>query len=230
MENSDSLNKKELQNLDKSSKELGMGGYLDNEISEDSYRKRMSQRKKIQEKRLEKRNKEKGLIIVLTGNGKGKTTSALGTVLRTLGYGHKVSIIQFIKGGWNPGEFKALKVFGENLKWHAFGEGFTWETQNREKDFELVNKSWQLSIDYLKDDSFKLIVLDEINIAMKLGYIKPEKVIEGITKRPELTHVILTGRKAPKQIIEIADLVTEMNLIKHPFKEQGIKAQEGIEF
>tara|TARA_B100000700_G_C14825754_1_gene752189 strand:+ start:195 stop:887 length:693 start_codon:yes stop_codon:yes gene_type:complete len=220
----------ESSKLDIQAKKLTMGGFLVKESENEAYKKRMRQRKEIQEKRLEERNIKKGLIIVFTGNGKGKTTAALGIALRTLGHDENVAILQFIKGGWEPGEARSLQMFKEKLEWHSLGEGFTWETQDRERDKELVSKAWLKSLDYLLDKKYKLVVLDEILIAIKLGYLSPKEVLNGIKKRPLFTHVVLTGRNAPKEIIETADLVTEMKLLKHPFKEQGIKAQEGIEF
>ena len=219
-----------LNKLDKVAEEIGMGGNLISNVTEDKYRKRMEKRKEIQTKRLKERKKEKGLIIITTGEGKGKTTAALGMGIRTIGHNHKVAIIQFIKGGWEPGESLALKIFGDNLKFHACGEGFTWETQDRDKDMSLVNSSWKKALSYLKDPNYKLIILDEIIIAIKLGYIDEDEIIKGINMRPELTHVVLTGRGASTKLIDSADLVTEMKLIHHPFKEQGVKAQEGIEY
>ena len=219
-----------LDNLDKSADEIGMGGNLIQNITEEKYRQRMEKRKEVQIQRLKERKKEKGLIIITTGQGKGKTTAALGIAIRTLGHNHKVAIIQFIKGGWEPGESLALKVFEDKLKFHAFGEGFTWETQDRNKDINLVKSSWLKALSYLKDPNYKLIILDEIIVAIKLGYINEDEVIKGINLRPELTHVVLTGRGASKNLIDSADLVTEMKLIHHPFREQGVKAQEGIEY
>ena len=226
------VNKKnsKLNNLDKSAEEIGMGGNLIQIITEEKYRERMKRRKEVQTQRLIERNKEKGLIIIKTGQGKGKTTAALGMGIRTLGHNHKVAIIQFIKGGWEPGELLALRIFGDKLKFHAFGEGFTWETQDRTKDINLVKSSWIKALSYLKDPNYKLIILDEIIVAIKLGYIDENEIINGINLRPELTHVILTGRGASKKLIDSADLVTEMKLIHHPFREQGVKAQEGIEY
>ena len=226
------VNKKNsrLNNLDKSAEEIGMGGNLIQNITEEKYRERMEKRKEVQTQRLKERNKEKGLIIIKTGQGKGKTTAALGMGIRTLGHNHKVAIIQFIKGGWEPGELLALRIFGDKLKFHAFGEGFTWETQDRTKDINLVKSSWIKALSYLKDPNYKLIILDEIIVAIKLGYIDENEIINGINLRPELTHVILTGRGASKKLIDSADLVTEMKLIHHPFREQGVKAQEGIEY
>ncbi len=219
-----------LENLDKIAQEIGMGGNLMPNITEEKYRERMQKRREIQTKRLKERNKEKGLIIINTGHGKGKTTAALGMGLRTIGHGQKVAIIQFIKGGWEPGESLALKMFGDKLKFHACGEGFTWETQNRSKDINLVNSTWEIAINYIKDPNYKLVILDEIIVAIKLGYIDENKIINGINLRPELTHIVLTGRGASKKLIDSADLVTEMKLIHHPFREQGVKAQEGIEY
>jgi len=219
-----------LKNLDNSAEKIGMGGNLIPNITEEQYREKMKKRKEVQTLRLKERNKEKGLIIINTGLGKGKTTAALGMGLRTIGHGHKVAIIQFIKGGWEPGESLALKMFGDKLKFHACGEGFTWETQNRNKDINLVNSSWEKAKNYIKDPTYKLIILDEIIVAIKLGYIDENEIINGINFRPELTHVVLTGRGASKKLIDSADLVTEMKLIHHPFREQGVKAQEGIEY
>ena len=219
-----------LNDLDRNAEEIGMGGNLISNISEEKYRNRMKKRKEVQTERLKERTKEKGLIIINTGQGKGKTTAALGLALRTIGHNHKVAIIQFIKGGWEPGESLALKIFRDKLKFHAFGEGFTWETQDRDKDMKLVHLSWEKALSYIKDINYKLIILDEIIVAIKLGYIDEDEIINGINLRPELTHVVLTGRGASKKLIESADLVTEMKLIHHPFREQGVKAQEGIEY
>ena len=209
---------------------VGMGGDLAPEANAEAYRKRMARRREVQQQRVGERNLEKGLVLVFTGDGKGKTTAALGLVLRTLGHGERVAVVQFIKGGWQPGEAKALELFGEALHWHALGEGFTWETQDRDRDRALVQQAWQRSCDYLADAERKLVVLDEVNVALKLGYLAVEQVIEGLALRPPLTHVALTGRGAPPALLERADLVTEMKLVRHPFREQGVKAQAGIEF
>jgi len=222
---------KEITNLDVEAKELGIGGKLSPETNEILYKKRMQKRKDIQSKRLKARKTKKGLLIVFTGDGKGKTTASLGMALRTVGHGRKVAIIQFIKGSWTTGEEKALRNLSPNISWHALGEGFTWETQDRVRDEELVKGAWQLAKTFIKDESYKLIILDEINIATKLGYLSPEEIttfIKNLNNRKN--HIVLTGRGASELIINQADLVTEMKLIKHPFKEQGIKAQECIEF
>ena len=216
--------------LDAAAAELGPGGDLAPEADQDGYRRRMARRKEVQQQRVGERNLEKGLVLVFTGDGKGKTTAALGLALRTLGHGDQVAVVQFIKGGWQPGEAKALELFGEALHWHALGEGFTWETQDRDRDRQLVQQAWEQSLVYLADASRKLVVLDEVNVALKLGYLGIEQVLAGLNLRPELTHVALTGRGAPPQLLERADLVTEMKLVRHPFREQGVKAQRGIEF
>ena len=225
------LSSEQLFNLDNQAIEVGMGGKLSPECNESSYKKRMQQRKEIQAERLKIRKSQKGLLIVFTGNGKGKTTASLGMVLRAIGHGYKVAIIQFIKGGWTTGEEKALKNLSSNISWHSLGEGFTWETQDRIKDEKLVQDAWQLAKKYLKNDSYKLVILDEINIATKLGYLDPEEIIKFLKSLDNRNnHVVLTGRGASDSIINYADLVTEMKLIRHPFKEQGIKAQKCVEF
>ena len=216
--------------LDRAAAELGPGGDLAPEKEAEAYRRRMARRQEVQRQRVGERNLEKGLVLVFTGDGKGKTTAALGLALRTLGHGDQVAVVQFIKGGWQPGEAKALELFGEALHWHALGEGFTWETQDRDRDRQLVQQAWEQSLAYLADASRKLVVLDEVNVALKLGYLGIEQVLAGLDLRPELTHVALTGRGAPPQLLERADLVTEMKLVRHPFREQGVKAQRGIEF
>jgi cob(I)alamin adenosyltransferase len=216
--------------LDRQAEDLGPGGDLAPEVDPEAYRRRMQRRREVQQQRVGERNLEKGLVLVFTGDGKGKTTAALGLVLRTLGHGEQVAVLQFIKGGWHPGEARALELFGEALHWQALGEGFTWETQDRERDRLLVQRAWERSCGYLADPSRKLVVLDEINVALKLGYLDPAQVLEGLDLRPPLTHVALTGRGAPAALLERADLVTEMKAIRHPFREQGVKAQAGIEF
>ena len=218
-------------NLDSQAKELGMGGKLSPDSDENSYKKRMQQRKDIQSERLQMRNTKKGLLMVFTGNGKGKTTAALGMALRTIGHGYKVAIIQFIKGGWTTGEEKALKNLSPKISWHSLGEGFTWETQDRIRDEKLVQEAWQLAKKYIQNESYKLIILDEINIATKLGYLATEEIITFLKSLKNRTnHIVLTGRGASDSIINYADLVTEMKLTKHPFKEQGIKAQKCVEY
>ncbi|WP_119260947.1 cob(I)yrinic acid a,c-diamide adenosyltransferase [cyanobacterium endosymbiont of Rhopalodia gibberula] len=199
-------------------------------LSPEQYQKKMQRRKEAQAQRLAKMSDEKGLVIVNTGNGKGKTTAALGMVIRSLGHGFRVAVVQFIKGAWEPAEKEVLSQWGERLEFYAMGEGFTWETQDQERDIENVQVAWEKGLSFICNKKYRLVLLDEINVALKLGYLNVDTVLEGLSQKPNTTHVILTGRGAPPPLIERADLVTEMTLIKHPFKEQGIKAQPGIEF
>ena len=202
----------------------------DTNLSPEKYQQKMQRRKEVQEKRLAEASKEKGLIVVNTGNGKGKTTAALGMVMRSLGHGYKVAIIQFIKGAWEPAEKAVLSKWENQLEFLAMGEGFTWDTQDRERDILKAQQAWEKAVSFINNLDYQLVLLDEVNIALKLGYLEVETVVEALKQKPEQTHVILTGRGATTELIEGADLVTEMKLIKHPFKEQGIKAQPGIEF
>ena len=194
------------------------------------YKQKMQRRKEVQQQRVAEKNREKGLIIVNTGNGKGKTTAALGMVVRSLGHGYNVAIVQFIKGAWEPAEKAVLSQWEKQLQFHAMGEGFTWETQDRDRDIDKAKAAWQKALEYIKNPDYRLVLLDEVNIALKLGYLDVADVIAGLEQKPEDTRVILTGRGAPSELIDRADLVTEMTLVKHPFKEQGVKAQPGIEF
>ncbi|MGV0028026.1 cob(I)yrinic acid a,c-diamide adenosyltransferase [Phormidesmis priestleyi] len=196
----------------------------------EKHRQKMQRRKEVQDQRLSNMTAEKGLVIVNTGNGKGKTTAALGMVLRSLGHGYKVAIVQFIKGAWEPAEKAAFAHWGDQLQFHALGEGFTWETQDRDRDILKATEAWETALSFIHDPEYRLVLLDEINIALKLGYLNVETVLSGLAEKPEESHVILTGRGAPAALIDRADLVTEMTLVKHPFREQGIKAQPGIEF
>lgn len=199
-------------------------------LSPEQYQQKMQRRKAIQEQRVAQASQEKGLIIVNTGNGKGKTTAALGMVMRSLGHGFRVAIVQFIKGAWEPAEKAVLSRWEEQLEFYAMGEGFTWETQDRERDIQKARLAWEKGLSLIKNPDYQLVLLDEINVALKLGYLEVHTVLAGLAQKPPQTHVILTGRGAPAELIEVADLVTEMKLIKHPFREQGIKAQAGIEF
>jgi cob(I)alamin adenosyltransferase len=196
----------------------------------DAHAQRMQRRKAIQDRRMAETVTDRGLVIVHTGAGKGKTTAALGMVLRSLGHGYHVAIVQFIKGAWEPAEKRAFEPWGQQLQFHATGEGFTWETQDRERDRQMAQAGWQVALRYLADADFKLVLLDEVNVALKKDYVSIDQVLDGIALRPPGTHVVLTGRNAPEALIARADLVTEMSLIKHPLKLQRIRAQAGIEF
>jgi cob(I)alamin adenosyltransferase len=206
-------------------------------LTDEQYRTKMQRRKQVQEQRLAQASQEKGLIIVNTGNGKGKTTAALGMVLRSLGHGYRVAIIQFIKGAWEPAEKAAFQHWTSapssqtpQLEFLAMGEGFTWETQDRERDTQKAQAAWEKALEFIRNPDFRLVLLDEVNVALKLDYLNVEDILAGLAQKPPETHVILTGRGAPPGLIERADLVTEMTLVKHPFREQGIKAQPGIEY
>jgi cob(I)alamin adenosyltransferase len=199
-------------------------------LSAEQYKQKMQQRQEVQRNRLAQRNLEKGLIIVHTGNGKGKTTAALGMVMRSLGHGFNVAIVQFIKGTWEPAEKTVLAQWPDQVTFHAMGEGFTWNTQDRDKDTQLAQQAWDIALNYIHNTNYQTILLDEVNVALKHGFLSLDQVLAGLAEKPQMTHVILTGRNAPKQLIEAADLVTEMTLVKHPFRDQGVKAQAGVEF
>ncbi|MBD2002238.1 MULTISPECIES: cob(I)yrinic acid a,c-diamide adenosyltransferase [Cyanophyceae] len=199
-------------------------------LTQEQYQRKMQRRKEVQDQRVAKASQEKGLIIVNTGNGKGKTTAALGMVLRSLGHGYRVAIVQFIKGAWEPAEKAVFSRYSDQLEFHAMGEGFTWETQDKERDIQKAHGAWETGLNFIRNPDFKLVLLDEINVALKLGFLSVEEVLAGLEEKPTQSHVILTGRGAPAALIERADLVTEMTLVKHPFREQGVKAQPGIEF
>jgi cob(I)alamin adenosyltransferase len=199
-------------------------------LSADQYQRKMQRRQEVQQQRLADRTLEKGLVIVHTGNGKGKTTAALGMVVRSLGHGYRVAIVQFIKGAWEPAEKAVLEGWADQLTFQAMGEGFTWDTQDKERDTQTAQTAWNTALGYLRNPDYKLVLLDEVNIALKHGFLSVDQVLAGLADKPAQTHVILTGRGAPAALIEAADLVTEMTLVKHPFREQGVKAQPGIEF
>lgn len=210
--------------------ELNPNSDIATSLTSEQHKQKMQRRKEVQDQRIAEKSGDKGLIIVNTGNGKGKTTAALGMVLRSLGHGYRVAIVQFIKGAWEPAEKAVLEKWENQLEFHAMGEGFTWETQDRDRDIQKAQAAWEKSLTFIRNPEFQLVLLDEINVALKLGYLQVEQILAGIAEKPATSHLILTGRGAPAALIERADLVTEMTLVKHPFKEQGIKAQPGIEF
>jgi cob(I)alamin adenosyltransferase len=199
-------------------------------LTPEQYKAKMQRQKEVRDQKLDRCIAEKGLIIVNTGNGKGKTTAALGMVLRSLGHGFRVAIVQFIKGAWEPAEKAVLSQWHEQLEFLAMGEGFTWETQDRDRDIAKAREAWAKALEYIRNPDFQLILLDEINVALKLGYLDLAEVLAGLEAKNADSHIILTGRGAPAPLIDKADLVTEMTPIKHPFREQGIKAQAGIEY
>jgi len=192
-------------------------------------------RKAAREKMLADKTKEKGLLIVHTGKGKGKSTAAFGLVFRALGNDMKVGIVQFVKGKWETGERHALEKFSDQVTIKAMGEGFTWDTQDRARDIAAAKAAWAYAKDMIEacrgeDRPFDMILLDELNIVLRYDYLPLEEVVEFLEGRPEMLHVIVTGRNAKPELIEAADLVTEMTQVKHPFREQNVKAQLGIEF
>lgn len=189
---------------------------------------RMVIKKAIIDEKIKKADKEKGVIVITTGNGKGKSSSGFGMVARALGHGMKVGIVQFIKGAMSTGEETFFRRFPEEVEYHVMGDGFTWNTQNREQDAQTATLAWEEAKRMLKDDSYDLILLDELNIVLKYEYLPVEDVIKDLQSRPEMQHVVVTGRAAKKELIEIADTVTEMSDVKHAFRS-GIKAQKGIE-
>lgn len=172
---------------------------------------------------------KKGLIIVNTGDGKGKSTAAFGTALRALGQGYKVAIVQFIKGNWKTGEGEFFKKFKDQCQLHVMGDGFTWDTRDFKRDVAAARRAWDKCRELLNDDVHQLVIFDEINCALAYNFLDVKKVVEELKKKPSLKHVILTGRGAPKKLVELADLVTEMKCIKHPYAK-GIKAQPGIDY
>ncbi|MEE8531734.1 MAG: cob(I)yrinic acid a,c-diamide adenosyltransferase, partial [Hyphomicrobium sp.] len=172
---------------------------------------------------------EKGLLIVHTGKGKGKSTAAFGLLLRALGRGFHAAVVQFGKGAWETGERKAIERFPDQVVWYALGEGFTWETQDRERDVAAAERAWAKTKELMADSSIRLLILDELNIALRYSHLDLDEVVAALSaRRPDL-HIVVTGRNAKPELIEAADLVTEMSLVKHHFSA-GVKAQEGIEF
>lgn len=191
---------------------------------------KMRKRKAARDKILAEKTIEKGLIVVHTGKGKGKSTAAFGMAFRSLGRGMPVAIVQFIKGAWETGEAEALKRFDDLASVFVMGEGFTWETQDRERDIAAAGKAWDKAKELILDDEHQLVILDELNIALRYDYVSISEVVSFLRDhKPADKHVVITGRNAKDELIEIADLVTDMTLVKHPFRD-GVKAQPGIEF
>lgn len=193
------------------------------------HRSKMIRRKQVQDREVASKTIEKGLLMVHTGPGKGKSTAAFGLMLRMLGYGRSVGVVQFIKGAWHTGERDALERFGPLVQWHSMGEGFTWETQDRERDIAAARRAWVCALDLMRQPDLSLLVLDELNVALRYDYLSVDDVIAALQARPEGLHVCITGRNAKPDVLAAADLVTEMTLVKHHFSN-GVKAQQGIEF
>ncbi|PSJ63807.1 cob(I)yrinic acid a,c-diamide adenosyltransferase [Pseudaminobacter soli (ex Li et al. 2025)] len=194
------------------------------------HKAKMAKRKAVQDAEVAgKTIEQKGLLIVNTGPGKGKTTAAFGLALRMIGYGRRVGVVQFVKGAWHTGEKDAFSAFGDRVVWHTMGEGFTWETQDIKRDIAAAEAAWAKAVELINDPTIDLVVLDELNIALRYEYLDLNAVVSTLTNRREGLHVVVTGRNAKPALIEAADLVTEMGSVKHHFSA-GVKAQQGIEF
>jgi cob(I)alamin adenosyltransferase len=206
---------------------------MTNETPNDPERhaQKMAKKKAARDKIMATKTEEKGLIIVHTGKGKGKSSAAFGMIFRAIAHGMPSAVVQFIKGGMTTGERELIETrFSDLCQFHTMGEGFTWETQDKTRDIEMARAAWEKSKELIRNPEIRMVLLDEINIALRYDYLDVAEVVEFLlTEKPEMTHVILTGRNAKDELIEIADLVTEMELIKHPFRS-GIKAQAGVEF
>jgi cob(I)alamin adenosyltransferase len=201
----------------------------DEELRNREHHEKMARRKEARDKIMAAKTEERGLVIVHTGKGKGKTTAAMGMALRCAGHGLKVGIVQFVKGAWNTGERRALESFGDLVTFKAMGEGFTWETQDRARDIAAAKAALDAAAAMIRDPSYRMVILDELNIVLRYDYLPVEAVLELLDEKPSSTHVVITGRNARPEILERADLVTEMTLVKHPFAT-GVKAQPGVEF
>ncbi len=190
---------------------------------------KMKKKKAARDKIIATKTIEKGLVIVHTGKGKGKSTAAFGMVFRALGNGMRVGVVQFVKGKWGTGERVVLEKFGDQVKMATMGEGFTWETQDRQRDIAAARQAWERAKAMIMDEELDMVLCDELNIVLRYDYLPIEEIIETLKAKPEMKHVIITGRNAKEELIEFADLVTEMEMVKHPFRS-GVKAQVGIEF
>jgi cob(I)alamin adenosyltransferase len=190
---------------------------------------KMRKRKAARDKILATKTEERGLVIVHTGKGKGKSTAAVGLAARCIGHGMRVGIVQFVKGVWETGEREVLAHFPDLVTMKSMGEGFTWDTQDRQRDIAAARKAWKAVKEMMADDSYAMVIADELNIVLRYDYLPLDEVIEALKNKRRDLHVVVTGRNAKPELIEIADLVTEMTQIKHPFRS-GVKAQVGVEF
>ncbi len=201
----------------------------DPEALDRRHAEKMAKKKAARDKILATKTIEKGLLIVHTGKGKGKSTAAMGLAVRAIGNGMKVGIVQFVKGVWETGERVVLEKFPDLVTIKAMGEGFSWDTQDRQRDIAAANAAWQTSLEMIADASFDMIILDELNIPLRYDNLDINEIVAGLQNKPADLHVVVTGRNAKDELIEIADLVTEMAMVKHPFRS-GVKAQKGVEF
>lgn len=200
----------------------------ENAKTPERHAQRMAAKQKIMNERIARADKEQGVLLVLTGPGKGKSSSGFGMLARALGHGMKVGVVQFIKGAFSTGEEAFFRNL-PNVDYHVMGQGYTWDTQDRERDVEAANAAWAEAKRMLQDESYHLVLLDELNIALRYEYLDLDQVLDDLQDRPAMQHAVVTGRYAPQQLIDLADTVTEMKVVKHAFKDQGIKAQKGIE-
>lgn len=196
---------------------------------DERHKTKMAARKAVQDAEVAGKTKEKGLLIVHTGKGKGKSTAAWGLMLRALGRGFRVGVVQFGKGAWETGERRAVERFGDQVSWHTLGEGFTWETQDRARDVAAAEAAWAKALELMADPTIRLVILDELNISLRYDHLDLTRVIADVEARRPGLHVVVTGRNAKPELIEAADLVSEIVPVKHHFAA-GVKAQEGIEF
>src|SRR5438270_3266824 len=196
-----------------------------NRLHGEKRQRRQAARKKV----LATKTEERGLLIVHTGAGKGKSTAAFGMVLRCIGHGMRVGVVQFVKGAWGTGERDMLARFPELVTCRAMGEGFTWDTQDRARDIAAARAAWEMAKAMIADPSYRMVLLDELNIVLRYGYLPVAEVVAAVKTKPRDLRIVVTGRNAPAELVEAADLVTEMTLVKHPFRA-GVKAQPGIEF
>jgi cob(I)alamin adenosyltransferase len=192
------------------------------------HRERMARKQEVVDELIANATRDKGLLLVITGNGKGKSSSAFGMIARALGHGMKVGVVQFIKGAFSTGEETFFRRFPDEVEYHVMGEGFTWVTQDRDRDIQATEAGWRIAAAMLNNPDIDLVVLDELTIVLKYGYLPMERVLEALQQRAEGQHVVITGRGAKPELIEIADTVSEINNVKHAFN-QGIRAQKGIE-
>jgi len=200
----------------------------ENAKTPERHAQRMAAKQKIMNERIARADKEQGILLVLTGPGKGKSSSGFGMLARALGHGMKVGVVQFIKGAFSTGEEAFFRNL-PNVDYHVMGEGYTWDTQDRARDVAAANAAWEQAKRMLQDDRYHMVLLDELNIALRYEYLDLDQVLDDLQARPDMQHAIVTGRYAPQPLIDLADTVTEMKVVKHAFKDQGIKAQKGIE-
>jgi cob(I)alamin adenosyltransferase len=210
-----------------------MAGKITDNMTEDQlnarHAEKMKKKKAARDKIIATKTIEKGLVMVHTGKGKGKSTAAFGMIFRALGNDMNVGVVQFVKGKWGTGERKVLEAFPEQVTITAMGDGFTWETQDRQRDIEAAKQAWERAKAMIMDENIHMVLLDELNIVLRYDYLDINEVVEFLKTKPEMKHVIITGRNAKEELMEFADLVTEMTMIKHPFRS-GVKAQVGVEF